>query len=158
LYLVTTSETGDFRAFLQRHSDLLRALPGWTLRLVFPRHVARVMASCEAAARDELTARFSQGTLEELKWYFEQCRMTSDSRTRLTSDERFWMARRTLSTPRCRLLYHRWLTDGDTAFDLVSSPVIADALARGTGRIESQVLLLSYGHLSPAGAPRPFVT
>jgi hypothetical protein len=47
------------------------------------------------------------------------------------------------------MLYRRWLTDGDTVFDLVSSPAIADALARGTARIESHVLLLSYEHLSP---------
>jgi len=47
------------------------------------------------------------------------------------------------------MLYHRWLTDGDAVFELISSPAIADALARGTARIESQVLLASYDHLSP---------
>ena len=47
------------------------------------------------------------------------------------------------------MLYRRWLTDGDAAFELVSSSAIADALARGTGRIESHVLLRSYDHLSP---------
>jgi hypothetical protein len=106
------------------------------------------MASYEAAARDELTARFSAATLEELRWYFEQCRDTSDRPTR-ACDERFWMAQRTFSTPRCRLLYRRWLTDGDMAFDVVSSPAIGDALVRGTGRIESHVLPLSYTHLAP---------
>lgn len=152
LYLVTTPDASEFRAFLQRHNDLLRALPGWTLRLLFPRHAAGVMASYEAAARDELTARFSAATLDELRWYFEQRRDTSDRHTR-ASDERFWMAQHTFATPRCRLLYRRWLTDGDTTFDIVSSPGIADALERGAGRIESHVLPLSYSHLAPLVSP-----
>jgi hypothetical protein len=148
LYLVATPDASDFSAFLQRHSDLFRALPGWTLRLLFPRQAVGVMASYEAAAREELMARFSAATLNELKWYFERCCDTSNTPTRV-SDERFWMAQRAFSTPQCRLLYRRWLSDGDTAFDVVSSPVITDALARGTGRIESHVLLLSYKHLAP---------
>ena len=51
--------------------------------------------------------------------------------------------------PAYQSLYRRWLTDGDTVFELVSSTAIADALARGTARIESHVLLRSYRHLSP---------
>src|SRR5262249_23561983 len=69
------------------------------------------------------------------------------------SDERFWRASRAFDTPRCRLLYRRWLSDGDTAFELISSPAIAEALQRGTGRIESQVLRPSYRHLIPLVAP-----
>ena len=41
------------------------------------------------------------------------------------------------------------LTDGDSVFESVSSPKIAEALDQGTGRIEAHVLLLSYRHLSP---------
>jgi hypothetical protein len=149
LYLVKTSMADDFRAFLQRHSDLLRALPRWTVLLLFPRHVARVMAWYQAAARDELTTRFSPDTLYELKWYFEQRRTATEDRTRLTTDERFWQAARTFCSAGCRRLYRRWMMDGDGAFDHVSSTVIADALARGTGRIESEVLDLEYDHLSP---------
>ena len=44
------------------------------------------------------------------------------------------------------MLYRRWLTDGDAVFQAVSCTAITEAFARG---IESQVLLLSYGHLSP---------
>ena len=40
LYLVTRSVPIDFRAFLQRHAELLRALPSWTIRLVVPSHLA----------------------------------------------------------------------------------------------------------------------
>ena len=152
-YLVTTSIDDEFHAFLHRHGDLLRALPGWTVRLLFPRLAAGVVPAYQAAAREELTARFAPETIAELRWYFEQCR-DAKRRTSLASDRAILAgARESFSTPRCRVLYRRWLTDGEAAFEVVSSPVIADALERGTGRIESQVLLHSYHHLSPLVNP-----
>jgi hypothetical protein len=51
------------------------------------------------------------------------------------------------------MLYRRWLTDGDTVFELASSSAIEEALARGTARIDSHVLLCSYDHLSPLVSP-----
>ena len=38
LYLLTQDLPIDFRAFLERHAELLRALPAWTVRLLVPRH------------------------------------------------------------------------------------------------------------------------
>jgi hypothetical protein len=148
LYLVTTSFDGAVGAFLQRHRDLLRALPGWTLRLLLLKQAAGVTPSFEAAVRDELTA-WSPHTVEELKWYCEQHRTTSDPRVRCRSDERFRRAHRAFSAPRCQRVYHRWLFDGDTVFEQLSSKAITEAFARGTARIESQILPLSYDHLSP---------
>ncbi len=134
---------------VQHHGDLLRALPGWTLRVLFPRQAAGATSSFEAAARDELLAWLRPDTLAELKWYFEQRRRTSDPRVLSFSDEDFWRDQAAFSAPRFQQLYRRWLTDGDSVFDVVSSPAIAEALERGTGRIESHVLLLSHRHLSP---------
>jgi hypothetical protein len=148
LYLVTTSFDGDLRVFLQRDIDLLRALPGWTLRLLFLPQTSGVKASFEAVVRDELTA-WSPHTVEELTWYCEERRTTADPRVRCRSDERFGRAHRAFSTARCQRLYRRWLTGGHAVFELVSSTAIAEKFARGTARIESQVLLLSYRHLSP---------
>jgi hypothetical protein len=149
LYVVTGPFDADLRRFLQRHAELLHALPGWTLQLLVLRRAAGVMSAFESAAREELTGRFSPDTITELKWYCRERRETSDLRARCHADERFWRAHRAFATPRCQMLYRRWLTDGDTVFELVSSPAIADALARGTARIESHVLLCSYEHLLP---------
>ena len=149
LYLVTTPFDADLGAFLQRHVELLRALSGWTLQLIFLRRAAGMISAFENAAREELTGRFSPDTTAELKWYCEERRSTSDLRARCQSDGRFWQAHRAFATPRCQMLYGRWLTDGDTVFELIFSRAIADALARGTARIESHVLLCSYDHLSP---------
>jgi hypothetical protein len=148
LYLATSSCDHDLRAFVQRHGDLFRALPGWTLRLLVLRRTGGVMGSFEAVVRDELTP-WSPPTVEELRWYCEQRRTASDPRARCQSDERFGRAHRAFSTQRGQRLYHRWLTDGDTVFEGVSSTAITEALARGTARVETQVLLPSYAHLSP---------
>src|SRR5436305_13944939 len=59
-------------------------------------------------------------------------------------DEAFCRHRAAVATPRFRQLYRRWLTDGDSVFEPLSSSVIATALERGTGRIECHVLVLSY--------------
>ena len=64
-------------------------------------------------------------------------------------NQEFWRDQAAFGTPRFQQLYRRWLTDGDNVFESLSSPKIAEALDRGTGRIEAHVLLLSYRHLSP---------
>jgi hypothetical protein len=148
-YPVTSPLDAQLRAFAQRHSELLCALPGWTLRLLFSPNAAGMMASCEALVRDELTRRFSAAAIAELKWYFEQCRGTADHRTRCRSDERFATARETFATARCRHLYQRWLTDGDRVLDVLSSTTIGEALKTGAARVESHVLPHAYRHLSP---------
>jgi hypothetical protein len=148
-YIVAAGYIEEFRAFVQRHADLLRALPGWTLRMLFPQHLAGAISRFEAAARYELATRLRPDTLAELKWYFEKRRSTSDPRALSFENEEFWRDQAAFGTPRFRQLYRRWLTDGDSVFDTVSSPAIAEALERGTGQIESHVLLLSYRHLSP---------
>jgi hypothetical protein len=149
LYLVTGPFDADLRRFLQRHAELLRALPGWTLQLLFLRRAAGMMSAFENAVREELTRGFAPDATAEFKWYCEERRRTSDLRARCQTDGRFRQTHRAFSTPRCQMLYRRWLTDGDTVFELISSRAIADALARGTAHIESHVLLCSYDHLSP---------
>jgi hypothetical protein len=148
-YVVASGYVEEFRAFVQRHADLLRALPGWTLRVLFPQRIAGAMSSFEAAARHELTTPLRPDTFAELKSYFDKRRSTSDPRALSFEDEVFWRDQTAFDTPRFRQLYRRWLTDGDSVFEIVSSPAIAEALEHGAGRIESHVLMLSYRHLEP---------
>ena len=152
LYLVTTSIDLDLHAFVQRLSDLLRALPAWTIRLVSPPDGAGLEAS-ENTVRYELTNQLSPEIIRKLRWYFEQCRTTTDARALSYTDENFWLAQAAFSAPQYRTLYRRWLSDGDRVFELVSSPAIARALTQGAGRIESRVLPFSYRHLSPLIEP-----
>jgi hypothetical protein len=139
----------EFRAVLQRHAALLQALPGWTVRLVFPRDGAVRTADFETMARDELTRQLSPRIQDEFAWFCQERKTTTSTRERCRSDVRFARARRAFGTARYELLYRRWLTDGDAVFSLFSSPVISSAIDRGTGRIESQILPFSYRHLAP---------
>lgn len=54
VFLAASSLTDDLKAFLQRHAELFRALPIWTVRLVLPPYVAPLASSLEAVVRDEL--------------------------------------------------------------------------------------------------------
>jgi hypothetical protein len=148
IYLVTTYDTEPLRTFVQRHADLLQSLPGWTLRLVFPPQLADGAKRCEAVVRDELTPLRPE-VLSELKWYFGRRRSTPNARALSFENPEFWQDQAAFSAPRFQQLYRRWLVDGDSVFEAVASSAIRDTLERGTGRIESQVLRLSYRHLTP---------
>jgi hypothetical protein len=147
-YLVTTYETERLRAFVQRHTDLLRALPGWTLRLVVPPTLADGISRFEGVIRDELTSLRPE-LLAELKWYFAKRRNTPSPRALSFEDPEFWEHQGAFAAPRFQQLYRRWLADGDIVFEALASSAITEALERGTGRIESHGLLLSYRHLAP---------
>ncbi|MEP0848654.1 MAG: hypothetical protein HRF50_17750 [Phycisphaerae bacterium] len=151
-YLVTRSAPVDFRQFLHRHAELLRALPRWTVRLVIPGHLAQAAGAYESAWREELGAPLRPGVVEELRWYFEQRRRVESAageRREVIDEPRFRAAGDAFRAPRFRALYRSWIRDGDRVIDAACSPVLADAIARHAGRLERQVLAHRYLHLSP---------
>ena len=148
LYFVLPSAGDDFRAFLGRHADLVRALPSWTLRLVFPRHLADSYGAFQAVVHEEWDSPLQARTVDELRWYFGQLRTMPSGRLEL-GDERFASAARAFERPRFYRLYRRWLRDSDSALDDASSAVISEALANGAARLECDVLRHCYDHLSP---------
>ena len=150
VYLVTRPAPVDFRAFLSRHAELLRALPRWTIRLVVPLHFEKAIDAYVSAWRQEFAAPLRLSTVEELRWFFEQQRARSEGDPASASDPiRYAQARLAFSAPRFRVLYRTWLREGPTALDATASPALADAISRGTARIESHVLPRAYLHLSP---------
>jgi hypothetical protein len=155
LYLVASVVNDDVRAFLQRHGDLLAALPGWTVRLLFFKRAGTLGASFREAFRAELASPLPPTVLGELRWYFEQCRLAARDPTSLPSDARFRRIQQAFDAPRYRVLYRRWLADSDTALDIVGSGAIAEKMERGAGRLECVVLPHSYRHLTPLAEP-PF--
>jgi hypothetical protein len=151
VYLVTRPAPVDFRAFLHRHAELLRALPRWTIRIVLPPHFAKAAAAYEAACRQELASPLRPSLLEELLWFFQHQRAWSNDPPHVPKIDvaRYEQARLAFSAPRFRALYRSWRRHGVRALDAAASPVIGDALSRGTGRIECQTLPRAYLHLSP---------
>ncbi len=98
--------------------------------------------------RDELTP-IHPVLLRELEWYFTKRRSTHNPRALSFEDPDFWERQAAFRSPRFQELYQRWLTDGNALLETVGSSANTEALERGTGRIESLVLELSYHHLTP---------
>ena len=144
LYLVTRDLPVDFRAFLERHAELLRALPRWTVRLLVPRHKAETIRAYEAAFCEQLTTPLDPGLLEDLRWYFRARRDGVRG-----PEERFDQAARAFGAPRFQAIYRAWRERGEPVLDATLSPVLADHVAWGTGQLDTQVLPHSYVRLLP---------
>lgn len=135
LYLVTRSSPVNFREFLERHAELFRALPAWTVRLLVPRHLSGVVSTYYAAFREQLAVPLRPAVAEELRWYFAARRQPKSD-----VKERFDQAQRAFSAPRFGALFRAWLDRGDVVLDATVSPVLRDAIARRSGQCESHVL------------------
>jgi hypothetical protein len=145
LYLATRPLPVDFRMFLERHAELLRALPDWCVRVLMPHHLANASNRYRDAFREQVGAPLRPTQLQELRWFFEARRSGSDKR----EDERFDRAMRAFGTPRFRVLYRAWIERGDCVLDAVVSPTLATAIARQNGKFETRVLTHRYLHLAP---------
>jgi len=143
LYVATRPMPMDFRLFLERHAELLRTLPEWTVRLLIPRHLQSARARYEQAFREQVGTPLRRPLIEELTWFFHT-RRAGDPR----GDARFQKARHAFASPRFRALYRTWRERGDVVLDATISSTLPEALARRTGRLECHVLPHTYLHLS----------
>jgi hypothetical protein len=144
LYLLTQDLPVDFRGFLERHAELLRALRAWTVRVLVPLHKTEAVPLYEEAFHQHFGSPLRPAVLEELRWYFRARRDAAKG-----PDERFDQAARAFDTPRFRALHRAWLERGDPVLDATLSPTLADAIAHKTGRLECHVLPHRYMHLLP---------
>jgi len=149
-YLVTRAAPVDFRAFLLRHAELLRALGRWVIRLWVPSQFREAQEAYEWAWKQEYASPLRTSTTDELRWFFAQRRdgrLAASNRDQ-ADRKRYLQASRAFSAPRYRVLYRAWLREGASVVDATCSPALADAISRGTGRLEAQVLARPYLHLS----------
>jgi hypothetical protein len=147
VYLVTRPLVDDFRGFLQRHAALLCALRGWTVRIVVPPHLPSMAERAEQVAREELTSPVRPATIDELRWYFEQCRvLPADAKH--GQEPRFYRDRSAFQSARFQLLYRAWRHDGEAVLVQTGSLVLANAVAAAAGRIDVHALRHRYGHLA----------
>ena len=144
LYLLTQDLPIDFRAFLERHAELLHALPAWTVRLLVPRHKTDAIPRYTAAFHEQLGSPLRPSLVEDLRWYFRARRSPPKG-----ADERFDQATHAFGAPRFQALYRAWSERGDPVLDATMSTTLADAIARDAGRLECHVLPHRYVHLFP---------
>jgi hypothetical protein len=157
LYLVTSPFAEVLRPSLQLSADLLRTVPVWTLKLLVPARISSWIDSFVAVAREELATPLATRVIDELREYFGQLGSRVKGRVRAV-DPCLRPLQEAFAAPRFKVLYRRWLTEGETAFEAVSSPAINEAISCGAGRIEWAVLPIQYEHLSPLASlvrPRP---
>lgn len=144
LYLVNRAVPVDFRTFLERHAELLRRVPRWRLRVLVPRHLSGTIPVYRRAFQEQLSSPLEPELLDTLRWYFEMRRKGVNG-----PDERFDQAARAFAAPRYQALYRAWLKRGKPVLDATLSPVLADHVTCGTGRMECHVLPHSYARLLP---------
>jgi hypothetical protein len=144
LYLLTQDVPIDFRGFLERHAEVLRALPVWIVRLLVPCHKADAIPVYQAAFREQVASPLRPAVVEDLRWYFRARRSPPTD-----THERFDQAMRAFGAPRFQALYRAWRDRGEPVLDATLSPTLADAVARKTGRLECHVLPHRYVHLVP---------
>jgi hypothetical protein len=149
LYLATVPWTDDFRTFLVGHTPLLRMASSWTLRIVFPQPLRRVMEAYRAVVHEELESPLQAGAIYDLKRYFFHRRRGTDLST-IPEALRAFLKRcaDVFGGPRFTHLYKRWLTEDEAALEPVPV-VIPEALASGRAHVECTVLSHTYEHLSP---------
>lgn len=149
LYLATDVATDAFRSFVQGHATLLRVAPTWTLRIVFPRPLDLVYDAYQRVIHEELESPLHPATIGELRWYFEDRDKAARESVHPQTQAFVNVGHRVFGASRFTEMYRRWLKHGNAVFEGPSSPVIAEALASGAGRVETLVLPHSYRHLSP---------
>jgi hypothetical protein len=144
VYVLTRDLPIDFRAFLERHAELWRRLPSWTVRLLVPRHHTDLVSRYHAAFREQLASPLDPNLVEEFRWY-------AHARARGTRDveERFDLAARAFGAPRFQAVYRAWRERGEMVIDALSSHSLKDQLEWETGRWEREVLPHNYLRLLP---------
>jgi hypothetical protein len=144
VFLLVRDLPVDFRNFLERYAELLRALPAWTVRLVVPAHKSSAIPVFEAAFHEHVASPLRPAIVDELRWYFgARGRRPADAKDQLDQ------AVRAFAAPRFQAIYRAWLERGDSVLEATQSTTLADAVARGAGRLETYVLPYQYTHLLP---------
>src|SRR5437667_1461337 len=89
LYLATDSDVGRFRAFLQRHFEVLRSLPAWTLRIVAPPWPIGLGELHSKTAQDDLTRTLRPALMDDLRGYFNERRKVAEGAYESPDQEHF---------------------------------------------------------------------
>lgn len=148
LYLVTREVPTDFRVFLLRHADLLKAVDEWTIRILLPRRFRKAAALYRYAVRDAFMMPLAPHEVDELDWYFRwrNGHVVCPSKDR---DLDLTGARQKFSAARFDAIYRLWREQGAPALWALQAPILRDQLHRGLGRIEFAELPHQYLQLAP---------
>ena len=100
------------------------------------------------AAREHLATPLHPSVVETLEWLFPERKRLAEPGAG-PADARYLDASSAYRTPRYRALYRQWLDEPRNTLWMAGSPIVADAIDRGHGRVECVELSRQYLHLSP---------
>ena len=146
MYLARSPSPMDFRVFILRHLELLNALGFWTIRVLFPRSLARSMEAYRKAAYELLTKPLTPSQTEELIWFLRQPEPLALD-VSVADRARLQAARRAFRSPRFAAIRRHWIAEGNRAVFLAASPVARDTLERRRASVECVELPHNYEHL-----------
>jgi hypothetical protein len=127
VYLATTERVQGFEHFLWQHAPLFRHLLRWTVVITYPPSVgdlSRYRRAFDAFAKRWLRCDALRD-LDAVRWYFKKRRALDQrdwTNIAVTDAPRFQKLRRCFSNERTEMLYRRWLTEGDAAFEPLAMP------------------------------------
>jgi hypothetical protein len=147
LYLVTREVPGEFRMFLFRHAQLLKAVHFWTIRLLVPRRFRKAIPLYRYALRDELASPLTPGAVGELEWVFRHRAGQVDVKE-VPPGLDLAAASKRLRAARFRVRYRMWQLEPYDALADLYSHILPDQLARGEGRVEFVELPRQYLRLT----------
>lgn len=147
VYLITSPVPMDFRLFLLRHAEVLRALRRWTIRVLVPSPFARAGSLFGHAAREQLATPLAPSAIEDLDWFFTERRRRQGAPSE-PAEDRFRTAVMMFRSPRFQALHRMWQQDGIAVLWSARSVALRDAIQRGDGRVEFVPLTRQYCHLS----------
>ena len=148
LYLATRDIPMDFRVFLLRHADLLKAVDEWTIRVLMPRRLRRAATLYRYAVRDAFLMPLEPREVRELDWYF-RARRGEFVCPSADSDLNVATAAQSYGAARFEALYRVWLQRGEQALCAMQLPLLRDNIQRGWGRVEFIQLPHQYLQLTP---------
>jgi hypothetical protein len=146
MYLARSPSPMDFRVFILRHLELLNALGFWTIRVLFPRSLAKSMEAYRNAAYELLTKPLTQSQTEELIWFLQQPQPLALDAS-VADRARLKAARKAFRSPRFAAVRRRWIAEGNRAVFLAASPVARDTLDRRRASVECVELPHDYEYL-----------
>jgi hypothetical protein len=152
IYIAAKPWTDEFRSWLVGHVPFLAVASTWTLRIVFPSALRRIVPDYQRAVREELETPLDAQTISDLGWYFFHVRRRTDWNEYPSGGgvvkARFARCAQAFNGPRFTRLYRFWLIAREAAFTPLPLP-ISEALAMGRASVECVVSPHDYEAFSP---------
>jgi hypothetical protein len=155
VYLASEPSTDRFRTFLQTNRKLLRAAPGWTLRLIFPRPLHHIYATYLTVIRQEVQVPVEAASIREAQRHVARSLEDADERRQPGHEDSPRNGSTASLTSRSVVVVGQEMGHRNTATIGSSLPVFTEALNLGPGRVEAVELRHSYRHLFPVIAETP---